>query len=99
MTEKFDTQLTDDEGNKLYAGDTIEWSYSMQGVINIDKDGVEKFFPCISAYSTSVKDFKEVQKIKYEVRGDIAGYFLDRPHSISMTFMPKPTCKKVFTEK
>lgn len=90
------TGLSDDHGNPIMDGDTIEWTYLKHGIISKDKDGMERFFPCVTGGGMVTKEFKERKKIQYEVRGDIAGYFLDRPNEISTTFIyEKPKCKVV----
>jgi hypothetical protein len=93
---KKDTRLKDDYGNPIKDGDTIEWVYYKHGVMIKDDDGNEKFLGCLSGSEMITKKFKERRKIKYEVRGDFAGYFLDRPGGIATTFIKdKPKCKVV----
>jgi hypothetical protein len=59
-------------------------------------DGSERFVGCVSGVGMVLKEFKETKKIEYEVRGDIAGYFLDRPTGIATTFIKdKPKCKVI----
>ena len=90
------TGLKDDYGTSIMDGDTIEWTYHQHGTMIKNDDGTETFFGCLTGGEMIVKEFKEVNKIEYEVRGDIAGYFLDRPRGIATTFIKeKPKCKVI----
>jgi len=93
---KKDTGLKDDYGNVIKDGDTIEWTYTAHGVLTKDENGKERFLRCVTGGEMTTKTFKEKKKISYEVRNDIAGYFLDRPCGISLTFInDKPKCKVI----
>jgi len=90
------TGLKDDYGTPIKDGDTIEWTYIKHGVMSKDNDGNEYFLGCVTGGEMITKEFKEIKKIEYEVRGDIAGYFLDRPCGIATTFInDKPKCRVV----
>jgi len=87
------TGLKDDYGNPIKDGDTIEWTYLKHGVMMKNEDGIENFMGCVGSEMIT-KEFKETKKIIYEVKGDVAGYFLDRPTGIATTFIQdKPKCK------
>lgn len=93
---KKNTGLKDDYGRPIYEGDTIEWTYLKHGIMIKTEDGTEKFLGCVTGGDMISKEFKEIKKIEYEVRGDIAGYFLDRPSGIATTFMSEiPKCRVV----
>ena len=90
------TGLKDDYGTPINDGDTVEWTFMEHGVILQNKDGSETFFGCVGS-DMITKESKEIQVIKYEIRGDAAGYFLDRPKRMSTTFITEnPKCKVVF---
>lgn len=85
------TGLKDDYGNIIKDGDTIEWTYNQHGIMTNSK-----FLACVSGGEMIIKEFKEKRKITYEVRSDIAGYFLDRPTGIGTTFIKdKPKCRVI----
>lgn len=87
------TGLKDDYGTPINDGDSIEWTYYNHGVMIQNEDGTETFLGCVSGGEMIVKEFKEIKKIEYEIRGDNAGYFLDRPTGIATTFITeKPKC-------
>ena len=93
---KKDTGLKDDYGTPIMDGDTIEWAYWKHGVMVKQEDGTEKFLGCVTGGDMAMKEFKEKRKVEYEVRKDIAGYFLDRPKGIATTFIKeKPKCKVI----
>jgi hypothetical protein len=93
---KKDTGLKDDYGTPINDGDTIEWTYLKHGIMIKNKDGTERFFGCVSGGEMITREFKETRKIEYEVRGDIAGYFLDRPCGMATTFInEKPKCRVI----
>lgn len=94
---KKNTGLTDDYGTPIKDGDTIEWTIYRHGVMWIDEDGTEKFLPCVTCGDMIRKEFKETKKIEYEVRDGVAGYFLDRPRDIGMTFITEPPKCKVIS--
>jgi len=80
----------------LKDGDTIEWIYNKHGIIRQNEDGTESFLGCVTGGEMIIKEFKETKKIEYEVRYDVAGYFLDRPCGIATTFInEKPKCMVV----
>lgn len=90
-----ETGLKDDYGTPIMDGDVIEWTFKEHGCMIINEDGSETFFPCVSA-DMITREATERQVVKFEVRGDFAGYFLDRPKRISTTFISeKPKCKVV----
>ena len=90
------TGLKDDYGTPINDGDTIEWTYIKHGVMVTGEDGTERFLCCETGGEMISKEFKETRKIEYEVRDDIAGYFLDRPRGIATTFIrDKPKCRVV----
>jgi len=92
---KKDTGLKDDYGTPINDGDTIEWAFMEHGLMLQNKDGSETFFGCVGS-DMITRETTETKVIKYEVRGDIAGYFLDRPKGISTTFITKkPKCKVI----
>lgn len=72
----------------------MEWTYVEHGVMIKNEDEQEYFLGCVCGSDMITRENKQTKKIKYEVRGDIAGYFLDRPCGISTTFISeKPKCK------
>ena len=89
------TGIKDDYGNKIKVGDTIEWIYYLHGVMVKEPDGSEYFLACVTGADMITKRFVERRKITYEVRDEVAGYFLDRPTSIGMTFIDIPPKGKV----
>lgn len=97
---KKETGLKDDYGTPINDGDIIEWVYTKHGFMAKTKDGSEVFIGGVTGGEMVTKKFKEKKIINYEVRGDIAGYFLDRPCGIATTFIKeKPKCKVVKTDK
>lgn len=93
---KKDTGLKDDYGTPIKDGDTIEWTYIKHGVMIKNDDGTERFLGCVTGGEMISKEFKETKKIEYEIRDDVAGYFLDRPRGIATTFISeKPKCRVV----
>lgn len=94
------TGLKDDFGNIIKDGSTIEWTYYQHGIMITKPNGRKSFLGGLSGGKMIVKKFKKKKKIRYEVRGDIAGYFLDRPKSIATTFIKdKPKCVVVNIKK
>lgn len=94
MKQRKNTGLKDDYGTPIMDGDMIEWTYHQHGLVFTDENGDEDFLGCIAGGEMITKEFKEVKTIEYEVRGDVAGYFLDRPRGIGMTFITeKPKCR------
>ena len=90
------TGLKDDYGTPIMDGDTIEWTYYKHGIMSKKDDGTEYFLGCVTGGEMIKKEFKETKKIEFEVRGDVSGYFLDRPTGIATTFIKeKPKCKVV----
>lgn len=87
------TGLKDDYGNIIKDGDTIEWTYYQHGIMITKSNGRKFFLGGLTGGEMITKKFKKKQKIAYEVRDDVAGYFLDRPTSIATTFIEeKPKC-------
>jgi hypothetical protein len=96
MKQRKNTGLNDDYGRPIMGGDMIEWTYRQHGVMLTDEDGNEDFLACVTSGEMVVKEFKEITTIEYEVRGDTAGYFLDRPRGIGVTFISeKPKCRVI----
>lgn len=96
MSKNKDTGLKDDYGNTIKDGDSIEWTYDVHGVMIKDENGVERFLGCVTSGDMIQKTVKEKKTITYQVRGDVAGYFLDRPCGMSTTFIKeKPKCKLI----
>lgn len=93
------TGLKDDYGNIIKDGDTIEWTYYQHGIMMTRRNGRKYFLGGLSGGKMITKKFKKKQKIVYKVRGDVAGYFLDRPTSLA-TFLikEKPKCLVVKTK-
>jgi hypothetical protein len=93
---KKDTGLKDDYGTPIKDGDTIEWTCYQHGLMIQNEDGTERFLACVTGGEMIEKEIKETKQIVYEVRDDVAGYFLDRPRGIGTTFIiNKPKCKIV----
>lgn len=94
--EKKNTGLTDDYGTPIKDGDTIEWTFYRHGIMFQEEDGTESFIAGLSGGNMIKKEFKEKRKIEYEVRGETAGYFLDRPGGMAHTYIKEePKCKVV----
>ena len=88
------TGLKDDYGTPIMDGDTIEWKYYKHGVMIKNDDGTQYFLGCVTGSKMIKKEFKETKKIVYEIKNDVAGYFLDRPIGIATTFIDEqPKCK------
>ncbi len=70
-----DTLFTDDDGNKIYDGDTIEWSYiPLGGYIE------DKFFEFYGVGQVAGDRKVRLQVMKFEKISDtVSGYRLDRP--------------------
>jgi hypothetical protein len=89
-----DTGLTDDYGTPIKDGDTIIWTYKAHGIMVTDDDGKERFIAGVTGGEMIEKELVQEQVIKYEIKEDSAGYFLDRPRGIGQTFIKeKPKCK------
>lgn len=94
--KKRDTGLKDDYGTSIKDGDTIEWVYKQHGVMIKGEDGNERFLGCVAGSEMIVKEFRETKKMVYEIRDEVAGYFLDRPKGIATTFIKdKPKCRVI----
>lgn len=90
-----ETGLKDDYGTPIMDGDVIEWTFQEHGCMMINEDGSESFVPCVAA-DMITREATERQVVKFEVRGDVSGYFLDRPKKMSTTFISeKPKCKVI----
>ena len=88
------TGLKDDYGTPIKPGDTIEWTYVEHGVMLENEQGDSYFLPCVG-WDLIERKTTEIKKIEYEVREDSAGYFLDRPGGIGMTFIEEGSKCKV----
>lgn len=85
--KKQDTLFTDDDGNKIYEGDTIEWSYMAHGFKH--KCG---FLECYPGEESEPR--KRIQVMKFEKISDTtSGYKLNRPQEYWTASDIK--CKKI----
>lgn len=93
--EFLSTGLYDDYGTEIMDGDTLEWTYYKHGIMMKNDDGSEYF---LGGYANEMvkKKFIERRKIEYEVRGDMAGYFLDRPEGMATMYIKEESkCRVV----